>query len=369
MTTNIAIAFFSLAISYASANRSLKIAISATNETILQYIAREVTATFRNLRLALVSVAVLSGGLFLGSIASASVINTLLIGSTGTVTVSLSSLIFNNDPAALPLGTCTTTLGRGCDSDVATNTSLTFLGGPLATGEGIYVNNNDLTLSAPSAANANTFLTFASHPNLVFSISSPGPGSTNTNCATTFSNGQSCSLFAGSPIVLTYLNGHTSASVGVAGKASDTGVAGLAGGSSYTGGFSQTFTDLLPNGNAPTPQNMQLYFCPSGACIAADLQSGKSVTTTQSGSFTSSAAVLGDYNHNGTVDAADYVVWRKGLETAYSQNDYNVWRANFGKTAGSGSGATANAAVPEPSTLLLTMFAAAGWRVRRGRNA
>ena len=128
MTSNIAIAFFSLAISYASANRSLKIPISATNETILQYIAREVTVTFRNLRLALVPVAVLSGGLFLGSIASASVINTLLIGSTGTVTVSLSSLIFNNDPAALPLGACTTTVGRGCNSDAATNTSLTFLG-------------------------------------------------------------------------------------------------------------------------------------------------------------------------------------------------------------------------------------------------
>ena len=95
---------------------------------------------------------------------------------------------------------------------------------------------------------------------------------------------------------------------------SDTGVAGLAGGSSYTGGFSQTFTGLLRNGNAPTPQNMQLYFCPSGTCIAADFASGKSVTTSQSGSFTSSAAVLGDYNHNGTVDAADYVVWRKDSE-------------------------------------------------------
>jgi hypothetical protein len=244
--------------------------------------------TFRNLRAAIAPVAVLTGGLLMVSNASASVINTLLTGSTGTVTVSLPSLIFNNDPAALPAG-CTTTLGRGCNSDVATSTSLSFIGGPLATGEGIYVNNNDLTLTAPSAADANTFLTFASHPNLVFSmVWPPGPGSPNTNCATANSNGLSCSVFAGSPIVLTYLNGHTSASVGVIGKASDTGVAGLAGGSTYTGGFSQTFTDLLPNGTAPTPQNIQLYFCPGVVCTPADFASGRNVTTSQSGSFTAS---------------------------------------------------------------------------------
>ena len=62
-------------------------------------------------------------------------------------------------------------------------------------------------------------------------------------------------------------------------------------------------------------------------------------------------ALAGDYNHNGVVDAADYVVWRKGLGTTYTQNDYDVWRANFGRTAGGGSGAAATAAVPEPTTL------------------
>ncbi len=236
--------------------------------------------------------AVLAGGLLLVSNASASVINTLLSGSTGTATISLSSMIFNSDPAALPLGTCTTTLGRGCNSDVSTNTTLAFIGGPLATGEGIYVNNNDLTLTAPSAADANTFLTFAAHPNLVFSISwPPGPGSSNTNCATTNNNNAGpCSIFAGSPLILSYVNGHTAESLGVSGKASDSGVAGLAGGSTYSGGFSQTFTDILPNGTAPTPQNIQLYFCPTGTCTAADFSSGKSITSSQSGTFTASAS-------------------------------------------------------------------------------
>jgi len=223
--------------------------------------------------------------LFFASNASATVMGTLLSGSTGTVTATLNNVVFNTDPAAI--GVCA--LGP-CNSDVATSTSLTFVGGPLAVGEGIHVNNNDLTLTAPSPADANTFLTFAAHPNLVFSIVwPPGPGSPNTNCATANSNGLSCSVFAGSPGVLTYQNGHTVISLSVNGKASDTGVAGLAGGSNYSGGFSQTFTDTLPNGTAPTPQNIQLYFCPSGTCTPADFASGRSLTSSQSGSFTASA--------------------------------------------------------------------------------
>jgi hypothetical protein len=217
--------------------------------------------------------------------ASATVIGTLLTGSTGTGTMSLNSFSFNNDPAALPAAVCTPL--SGCNSDVSTATTLTFTGGPpLAVGEGIFVNNADLTLTPPTLANANSFMTFTLHPNLVFSIDfPPGPGSANTNCATANANGLSCSIFAGSFEVLTYLNGHTSLSLAVNGKASDTGVAGLAGGSNYFGGFSATLTDLLPNGMAPTPQNIQLYFCPSGTCTAADFFSGKSITFSQSGSF------------------------------------------------------------------------------------
>jgi formylglycine-generating enzyme required for sulfatase activity len=64
---------------------------------------------------------------------------------------------------------------------------------------------------------------------------------------------------------------------------------------------------------------------------------------------------IGDFNHNGTVDAADYVVWRKtGIN---GQQGYNDWRSHFGQPAGSGSGAIANATVPEPSTLLLAITA------------
>ena len=75
----------------------------------------------------------------------------------------------------------------------------------------------------------------------------------------------------------------------------------------------------------------------------------------------------GDFNQDGVVDAADYVVWRKGLNTTYVQDDYNTWRTHFGESAqlivntGSGTGsfeASSSAAVPEPAAWVLLMFTA-----------
>jgi hypothetical protein len=72
--------------------------------------------------------------------------------------------------------------------------------------------------------------------------------------------------------------------------------------------------------------------------------------------FTFIPVTPGDYNRDATVDAADYVVWRKGLGTIYTQADYDVWHANFGQTIGSGGAqpsAEPRPAVPEPSTALV----------------
>ncbi len=71
--------------------------------------------------------------------------------------------------------------------------------------------------------------------------------------------------------------------------------------------------------------------------------------------------VSGDFDRNGMVDAADYVVWRKSLGTTYQQSDYQVWRANFGQSAASGSAGMGNATIPEPTTYMLLILAVAGW--------
>ena len=91
-----------------------------------------------------------------------------------------------------------------------------------------------------------------------------------------------------------------------------------------------------------------------------------------------SVGLPGDYNNDGTVDAADYTVWRDNLgaadETALNGNgdgmngvdeaDYALWKANYGTTLGTGSAALAQA-VPEPATIVLLPLAVAAaslWR-------
>ena len=73
-------------------------------------------------------------------------------------------------------------------------------------------------------------------------------------------------------------------------------------------------------------------------------------------------ALPGDFNHDGTVDAADYVVWRK---TDGTPAGYNTMAHQFRPAAGSGSVATANATVPEPATLVMLIVTAAGVSTRR----
>ena len=98
-------------------------------------------------------------------------------------------------------------------------------------------------------------------------------------------------------------------------------------------------------------------------------------------SFLQAAGLLGDYNQNGVVDAADYVVWRNtlgqtgtGLAADGNTNgqiddgDYNVWRSHFGRTSGSGS-ATGSATIPEPATLVLLCLTAIGIVTFRRRSS
>jgi autotransporter-associated beta strand protein len=69
-------------------------------------------------------------------------------------------------------------------------------------------------------------------------------------------------------------------------------------------------------------------------------------------------SLLGDFNNDGMVGNADYVVWRKGLGTTHTPADYDVWRAHFGETPNPGPGVGAAGAVPEPASAVLLLF---GW--------
>jgi T5SS/PEP-CTERM-associated repeat protein len=84
------------------------------------------------------------------------------------------------------------------------------------------------------------------------------------------------------------------------------------------------------------------------------------------------AGIPGDYNQNGTVDAADYVLWRTNPST-YGGNPagYNTWRANFGRPPGSGSGTagSSSATVPEPTISVLLLSMVAGFSFLRRRAA
>jgi autotransporter-associated beta strand protein len=86
---------------------------------------------------------------------------------------------------------------------------------------------------------------------------------------------------------------------------------------------------------------------------------------------TAGGALQGDYNLDGKVDAADYVVWRK--DPAAHGGDpagYNTWRANFGTGGGSGagSGSLGTGTVPEPTAAILLLVGLGlmkPWRARR----
>ena len=102
---------------------------------------------------------------------------------------------------------------------------------------------------------------------------------------------------------------------------------------------------------------------------------------------TAPSSLPGDYSGNGTVGPEDYNLWKANYgsteDLAADGNgdgrvnaaDYTVWRNNLGATLGAGSGAAIpsaaprSAAVPEPATSVLLMFAAAGLCVRRVRAA
>lgn len=132
-----------------------------------------------------------------------------------------------------------------------------------------------------------------------------------------------------------------------------------------------------------------IHYVSSGQAIYRVLAPGGHTIATTSFNGTSYAfnvqtiappgGLPGDYNENGTVDAADYVAWRKAGPTdtlpndpspgTVDQSDYDLWRANFGNTTpASGSAASLGVAVPEPGTFALALLAMLGIGSSRARR-
>jgi hypothetical protein len=84
-------------------------------------------------------------------------------------------------------------------------------------------------------------------------------------------------------------------------------------------------------------------------------------------------ALDGDFNNDGSVDAADYVVWRKGLGGPFTPDDYDTWRTNFGRTSGAGAAADLDidvtSSVPEASSIVLLMLGIAFSAATYGRRS
>lgn len=89
--------------------------------------------------------------------------------------------------------------------------------------------------------------------------------------------------------------------------------------------------------------------------------------------------LLGDYNGNGSVDAADYTTFRDSMGQSTLTNrgpdisgpvgaaDYAIWKAHFGERSGGGASALAGASsVPEPNALVV--FALAVFRSTTSRR-
>jgi hypothetical protein len=79
--------------------------------------------------------------------------------------------------------------------------------------------------------------------------------------------------------------------------------------------------------------------------------------------------LAGDYNDNGTVDAADFVVWRKTIgsftdlaadgngDSIVDGEDYNIWRSNFGSAAATDTTISLGpSSMPEPGSCQMVLI-------------
>ena len=129
--------------------------------------------------------------------------------------------------------------------------------------------------------------------------------------------------------------------------------------------FNEIFGEEGSGANDIIPSAFQLFFNKSANLPLTVYLDNVRVGTNPPG-------VPGDYNGDGTVNAADYALWRDGgallNEVAdpgtISAADYTEWRTRFGNASGGGS----SSAVPEPGSVLLAFAAGGCWLASRWRR-
>jgi hypothetical protein len=145
------------------------------------------------------------------------------------------------------------------------------------------------------------------------------------------------------------------------------------------------FTDWAPAYNGPGSQLLQHIMKPAVVhLVADDIYLNLQFTGFNSSGYmaynrSTPAALIepdGDYNDDGVVDAADYVLWRKTLNQPASPpgsgadgdgdgtidpGDYSFWRLHFDEDVG-GAGAESGGPIPEPTAYSLVL--ASCWAIR-----
>lgn len=186
-----------------------------------------------------------------GSLASAAPLGYIDVANCASGGVTVSATTIDWTLPAGPTNGCIQTGG-------ATNVSYTG-GGPLIAG----VSGTILDLAIAIPPPITDFLAFAGNANLHFNLTGLGPGVANTTCSTGNVGDPACSVFAGSPFVLTPTPGGTAVSLAASGIATD----GSAETSPWFGGFTTQITGQTP------------------AAIQANILAGFSVSSTYSASF------------------------------------------------------------------------------------
>jgi PEP-CTERM motif len=214
---------------------------------------------FPNLK-SLLGLALLMGSVCLFSMnASASTVGLLQIDSgSGSVTVGLTSVDW-----LPPVG------GGSGTFVVGAGTTLTSaLGSPVAGSTGTV-----LDLSAGTVLPLANFMTFTTVPGLAFDLGFVGPGAANTNCAA-LAIGGSCSIYAGSPFILTLTPTGTGVILAVGGIVRDGTTP-----SNWIGNFTTPIAGMTPL------QIQQTFGCVAGQGPAACTNPTATINSTYAGQF------------------------------------------------------------------------------------